>query len=164
MTQTELGGLHVEMLRLHRTEEEKTAPARAAEVEEFVEPRQGRHFVLNFDKTPVEQRIELGQRNIGEELLVEIGEGQPEMLPELVAGQGRLTELPEHVIRRADDRRQIIDQRAGPIEEEIAQHDQPKNLTERMVSGPNSAASLDSMSAFQTRSSSKRTLDWCTRT
>ena len=112
----------------------------------------------------MKERVKLGQGNIRQKFLVELGEGQSEVLPEFVAGQRRLAELPEHVIRRADDRRQIVNQSARPIEEEIAQHDQPKNLTERMVSGPNSAASLDSMSAFQTRSSSKRTLDWCTRT
>ena len=124
MAQPELGRLHVEMLLLHRAEKEKTTSARPAEIEEFVEPGQGRDLVLDLDKTTVKDRVELGQRNIGKKFLVELGEGQPEVLPEFVAGQRRLAELLEHVVRRADDRRQIVNQRAGPIEEKIAQHGQ----------------------------------------
>ena len=142
MAQPELGRLHVEMLLLHRAEEKKTASARAAEIEKLVKPRQGRHLVLNFDKSTVKDRVELGQRNIGEKFLVEFGEGQPEVLPEFLAGQRRLAELLEHVVRRADDWRQIVNQGAGPIEEKIAQHDQ-QNLLHRTTDDTNFTVGIE---------------------
>ena len=164
MGETELLRLHLKVLALHRTEQKQAPSALAAEIEELVEPGQRRDVILDLHKMPMKGGIQFRQGNVGKILLVEFGERQSELPPEFVAGQRRTSVFLEHEVGRADDRRHVVDERPRPIEQKIAQHGQLKNFTERILSAPNSAASFDSISAFHTRSSSKRTLDWCTRT
>ena len=122
MGETEFGRLHFVMLALHRTEQKEAPSALAAKIEKLVEAGQGRDVILDFDEPAMEDGLEIGQRNIGQVLLVKLGERQAELLAEFLATERRTPVFLENKVGRADDRRQIVNQRSGPIEEEVAQH------------------------------------------
>jgi hypothetical protein len=54
--------------------------------------------------------------------LIKIGEGKTKFGAELIEGQLRNTRLTQHVIRRVPDRREIIHQGAGPINDNVPYH------------------------------------------
>ena len=75
MMMAELGRLHVEMLLLHGTEEEEATSAGAAEIEELVQSGQRCHLILDLDKAAMKERVQLDERDVGQEFLVKLGEG-----------------------------------------------------------------------------------------
>ncbi len=64
--------------------------------------------------------VELGQRELGQVLAVEVGEREVELLPELVGGPDRLAVVPEDLVAGLEDGAEVIDQGAGPIEDDVA--------------------------------------------
>ncbi len=68
--------------------------------------------------------LELFQRHSRRHALVKFIKGQAELGAEFLARHRRSTGLLERVIGRAPNRRQVINQRARPIENDGANHDE----------------------------------------
>ena len=67
--------------------------------------------------------LQLVERNPGQHFLIEIAVGQPEAEPEAFAVERLDPVEPEHVVGGLQDRRQVVHQGAGPVEDEIVEHE-----------------------------------------
>ena len=84
--------------------------------------------------------IEFRQRRFGQIFFVELGEGEIELFPEFLRGESRLALVLENLVGRFKDRIEIIHQRAGPIENHVANFGHDRN-----VAGVYAARTLISM-------------------
>ena len=64
--------------------------------------------------------VQLRQRRFGQVLFVEFGEGEIEFFAEILRAERRFAVMLENFVGRFQDRIEIVDQRAGPIENDVA--------------------------------------------
>ena len=112
--------LRLEMLAVDGAEEERGHPALAQVLEKIERVGQRRDAGLQELERGVVMVIEFRQGRFGQVLLVELGEGEIELFAELLRGEGGLAVMLEDLVGRLEDRAEIVDQRAGPIENDVA--------------------------------------------
>src|SRR5208337_281031 len=95
---------------------------RAAELEKFPGVRQFANGILCLAETAMKPTLQLRQRHVWSVPLIKKREGQAKFGPEFIQGHLRLRRLREDIVGRLPHGRQIIDQRARPIKDDISNH------------------------------------------
>ena len=85
---------------------------------------QGDHFAAHLPEAAVKPALQSFERDIRREPLVETGERQLELVAEFIQRECRDAGLLEDVVGRLPDSRQIVYQRARPIEDDVPNHAQ----------------------------------------
>jgi hypothetical protein len=84
--------------------------------------RQRLDRILNLFEVPMKPRFQLGQRDVRRVAVVKPLEWEGELGPELVEGQRGQAGPVQHVIRRLEHSRQVVHQRARPVEDDVPNH------------------------------------------
>jgi len=102
--------------------EEGAKLARAAKLQKFPRMRQRAHRSLHLPKLAVKPFLQLRHRDVRHMAIVENCERQAKLGAELFQAHLRLPRLRQDIVRRLPDRRQIVHQRARPIEDDVPNH------------------------------------------
>ncbi len=115
-------GLDGEVVGVDGAEDERLEVVLAAEFEELAGVGEWGDGVLDLAEALVEPGFELGGGDVGEVAFVEAGEGEAEFGAELVEAKRLETGLLKDEVGGLPDGGQIIDQGAGPVEDDVADH------------------------------------------
>jgi len=83
---------------------------------------QGNHLAADFPEVAVKPFLELLERDVGGEAIVEAGEGQLKLGSELSQRKCRDACLLEGVVGGLEDARQVVHKRARPIKDDVPNH------------------------------------------
>src|SRR4051812_47299737 len=114
--------LHRKMIAVHCTQEKGAQAFSSAEFEKLARMRQLAHGILNLLETAVKPGFKLRQRHFWDKPFVKAGEGQAKLGSECFERNLLLLRLRQNVIGRLPDGRQVVHERAGPVEDDIANH------------------------------------------
>lgn len=116
--------LCMEVILSHSTEKKGANSSGAAEFEKFPRVWQGAHGILNLAKPTMKPLLQLGHGNMWKVLLIKTGERKAEFRAKSLQTHGGSLGLKQDVICRIQHRRQVVHQRARPIEDDVANHEQ----------------------------------------
>lgn len=119
--------LHVVMALMNGAEEKQPQPARAAEFQKFAGVRQRHDGILSLAEGAVKPDFQLRHGNVRQMAVVEFLKGQAKLRAELFEGHRLALRLGEDVIRRLPHGGQVIDERARPVENNVADHHRQLN-------------------------------------
>jgi hypothetical protein len=140
----EASALGLEMFLVDGAEQERRHLPRLEVVEKI--ERMGQHGDAGLEQleSGVIMVIKLGQRRLGQVLLIEIGEGEIELLAKVLRAEGGLAIMLEYLVGRLEDRIEIVDQRAGPVENDVADfgHEYYSSRRSRLVGNLRRTAKL----------------------
>ena len=108
--------------RVDGAEEEGSQPALAAELQEVPREGQGNDGVLHLAEALVKPALQLRQRHVRDMALIEGTEGQLKLGTEPVQRHLGDTGHAEDVVRRVPHGGEVVHQRPGPVEDDVANH------------------------------------------
>lgn len=110
------------MVPMNRAQQERAQTAFLAEHQKLARARQFNDGILNFAEMAVKPCFELRQRNVCDVTFVKPFEWQTKLRAKLVERQLGDASHAKHVIGRPPDGRQVIHERARPIENDVPNH------------------------------------------
>ena len=114
--------LHLEMIAMHRAQKKSAEFLRAAKFEKVTRVRQRAHGVLCLPETVVKPAFQLQQRHVRRVAVVKILERQGKLRAELIQRHLRTPRPGQDEIRCLQNGGQIVHQRPGPVENDVANH------------------------------------------
>ena len=118
----DVGSLFGEVLRLDGAEDKAAKLLGFAEIKKLAGMGQGNHLAADFPKVAVKPFLELLERDVGGEAIVEAGEGQLKLGSELSQRKCRDACLLENVVGGLEDARQVVHKGARPIKDDVPNH------------------------------------------
>jgi hypothetical protein len=94
----------------------------SAELKELARVRQSDDRVLHFFELTMKPGLELGHGHVWNEAIVEGREWEAKLCTKLLNAEFSQTSLDENKVRGPPNRRQIIDEGAGPVEDDVTNH------------------------------------------
>src|SRR2546429_8187883 len=110
------------MIPVHRAEQKRAEFMGAAELEELAGMRQLAHGVLHLLEAAVKPGLQLRQRHMSHVAFIKNGEWQAKLRPKLFETHFGAVGLRQHIVRRPPNCRQVVHQRARPVEDDVPNH------------------------------------------